>query len=185
LSDQELIDLLRAGNAEAKDQWYRSQRQRLYATACHFLGYQDPDAEDIVHDTFAVAFESLNRFEGRSSLYTWLNGICVNLCFARIRKRKRQVSVQSDELERLVGAGIGHIRRDEAAQRMERLAKLSRWLESLGALCREILHLRMVEELALVEIKDKLQVPLGTVAARLSRCQKSLRTMALKEGGDA
>ena len=103
MDEKALIQALRRGDAGAKESVYLAHRQGLYATACHFLGYRDPEAEDMVHETFAVAFEKIGGFEGRSSLYTWLTRICVNLCFARIRRRKRQVEMDGQDLEGLMG----------------------------------------------------------------------------------
>jgi RNA polymerase sigma-70 factor (ECF subfamily) len=184
VNDEELLKKLKAGDEAARDFFYRSHRQRLYATACHFLGYQDPEAEDLVHDSFAAAFESIRRFEGRSSLYTWLNHICVNLCFARIRKRKRLVNVGEDEWDIAVNKkSLAEGKKaEEAALRMERLALLSRLLPKLGKLCETVMRLKLIEELDLVVIGKKLGVPMGTAAVRISRCQKALRAMVESMG---
>src|SRR5262245_17535711 len=103
MDEASLLSGLRAGDEAARAEVYRLYRQRLYATACHFLGWKDSEAEDLVHDSFVVALQGIARFEGRSSLYTWLNHICVNLCFARIRKRKRAVSLAEEDWDRAVG----------------------------------------------------------------------------------
>jgi RNA polymerase sigma-70 factor (ECF subfamily) len=184
VKEDALIQQLRDGDEAAREACYQAYRQRLYATACHFLGHQDPDAEDMVHDCFAQAFEKIGGFEGRSSLYTWLNRICVNLCFNRIRQRKRMVGMLHEDLEGLLGAGPQALEREEAALKAERLRKLARWLKDLNRHCAQLLKLRMVEGLGVFEIKEKLNLPFGTVAARLSRCQRALRDRAKREGGD-
>jgi RNA polymerase sigma-70 factor (ECF subfamily) len=180
VTDSELLLKLKDGDEEAKELLYRNYRQRLYATACHFLGYQDSEAEDLVHDSFAAFYESIGRFEGRSSLYTWLNHICVNLCYSRIRKRRRLVALSDEAWEAAQGKAsleAAH-RKDEEAQRLERLARLGSWLAKLGGLCQKILRMRLLEHLSLFEIKEKLAVPMGTAAARVSRCQKALKELA-------
>lgn len=180
MDEASLLEGLRRGDAKAREHCYLAYRQRLYATACHFLGVQDPDAEDLVHEAFAAAYEGIHRFEGRSSLYTWLNHICVNLCFARIRQRKRQVDLSNDDLDRVLGeqAIAAATQAEESALRQERQAKLSGWIRRLGELCRQMMWLKLVEGLGLAQMKEKLGLPLGTVAARVARCQAALKEMA-------
>jgi RNA polymerase sigma-70 factor (ECF subfamily) len=185
LDDSTMITGLRQADPSAREACYKAYRLRLYATACHFLGAQDPDAEDLVHEAFAAAYEGIGRFEGRSSLYTWLNHICVNLCYARIRQRKRQVELSGDDLDRVLGAQAvaAATEAEEAALRAERLERLGAWIRRLGELCRQTLWLRLVEGLPLAQMREKLGVPLGTVAARVARCQAALKEMATVDEG--
>jgi RNA polymerase sigma-70 factor, ECF subfamily len=48
------------------------------------------DAEDAVQDTMMRAWRELERFEGRSSLRTWLHRIATNVCIDMLRKRGRR-----------------------------------------------------------------------------------------------
>lgn len=180
LEDAEIIKGVRAGDEAAKDALVRQHHRRLLATAWHFLGHQDEEAEDMVQETFLAAFKSLDRFEGRSSLYTWLNHICVNHCFTLLRKRKRLLATEREDMERLLAPAADSARdaADAQEQRRQRQEKLKVWIGKLGGKCAEILRLRLGEELPMAEIKERLKVPLGTVASRLRRCQASLHEQA-------
>jgi RNA polymerase sigma-70 factor (ECF subfamily) len=178
VQESALIAALKAGDPAAQEALVQAYRRRLLATAWHFLGPQDPDAEDVVQDTLMAAFKSIAGFEGRSSLYTWLNHICVNHCFSLLRKRKRLVATEAQDLERLVDGGATARAEEEAQLARRRRELLKGWIEGMDGLCREILSLRFLGGLPLAEIKEKLRVPLGTVASRLRRCQLSLQEKA-------
>ena len=64
-------------------------RDGLYRAAVYFLGWQDPDAEDMVQEALLQGLRRLETFEGRSRLSSWLNQICVHLCYRRLRERQR------------------------------------------------------------------------------------------------
>jgi RNA polymerase sigma factor (sigma-70 family) len=177
LDDPGLIERLRNGDEIAFADLVQATRPRLYATACHFLGYQDPDAWDAVQDTYAAAWKGMAGFEGRSSLYTWMNQICVNLCFSRLRSRKRQVAEEAESLE-LRLAPLALERSQKAAdqeQKEQRLALLTELMVGLGEPCAELLRWRFVEGLGLQEIRERIKAPLGTAASRIHRCLKRLK----------
>ena len=180
LDDAELIKKVLAGEEDAKEALVKLYHRRLLTTAWHFLGPQDDEAEDMVQETFIAAFKGLERFEGRSSLYTWLNHICVNHCFTLLRKRKRLLATEREDLERLLAPAAETLKEAAAAeqQQRQRRQKLQEWIAKLGGNCAEILQLRIGEGLPMAEIKERLKVPLGTVASRLRRCQASLQQIA-------
>jgi RNA polymerase sigma-70 factor (ECF subfamily) len=184
MKDHELLEGLVSGTEQARQELVRRFERRLHATACHFLGFNDPEAEDMVQESLLIAFKDAGRFEGRSSLYTWLNHICVNLCFARVRSRKRQCSATAEDMELLMRsrASQAHQEAEEAAVRTQRLNMLGTWIPKLKAPCQSILGMRFFEEKSLNEIRLLLRVPLGTVASRLARCQQALKKIAEREG---
>jgi RNA polymerase sigma-70 factor (ECF subfamily) len=180
LDDPEFIERLRAGEDAAFADLVQETQTRLYATACHFLGYQDPDAWDTVQDTYAAALKALAGFEGRSSLYTWLNHICVNLCFTRLRGRKRLVAEEAESLElRLAPLAVERGRTAaDADEKAQRLALLTELMAGLGEPCAGLLRWRFVDGLGLQEIRERVKAPLGTVASRIHRCLKRLKERA-------
>lgn len=178
MQEAELIEGLIAQRPEAQSALVETYRRRLLATAWHFLGHQDPDAEDVVQEAFIAAFKHIDGFERRSSLYTWINHICVNLCFSQVRKRKRLLSTEAQDLERLLVPASLMQDADEQLQARRRRELLKGWIEGLEQRCQEVLNLRFTAGLGLAQIKDRLKVPLGTVASRLRRCQAALQEKA-------
>src|ERR1700690_1053259 len=108
-NERDLVQSILAGDHAAQTAFYQENAKRLYPICVHFLGYQDPEAEDIVQDTFLIAFKKLEGFEFRSSLYTWLAHICVNLCYERLRKRKKVLATEAVDLEILSAPQAGSL----------------------------------------------------------------------------
>ncbi len=82
------LEALRAGNEAA----FRSLIQRyhgpMFRLAMNYVGDRGV-AEDVVQESWLTCLRSLDRFEGRSSLKTWLFGILVNVARSRRRKESR------------------------------------------------------------------------------------------------
>jgi len=87
LTDRELVDRARQGDAEAFGQLVRRHQQRIHRLAVHMLRDR-AEAEDVTQETFIRAYRALARFDGRSEPYTWFYRIAVNLSLNTIRSRK-------------------------------------------------------------------------------------------------
>ena len=88
IDDLTLRDRILAGDREASELLFSRHLDSLYEF-CHYrLGGDRAQAEDVVQDTFLVALEGLEKFDGRSSLHTWLCGIAKNKIRAQRRKRR-------------------------------------------------------------------------------------------------
>jgi len=141
------------------------------------------EARDLAQDVFLQVFRTLGRFQGRSSLKTWIYRITVNQCRNRQRwwrRRRRDRAVSLDQLkptdEARLASGQGapafeHVARREAAQRVQAA------LLGLSFDHRSILVLREVEGMRCEEIAATLGVPEGTVKSRLARAREQLRRL--------
>jgi RNA polymerase sigma-70 factor (ECF subfamily) len=153
----------------------------------HFLGWQDPDIEDIVQQTFLIAFQKLPEFEPRSTLYTWMAHICVNLCYERLRKRRRVLVNLEEDLERLTAPLAASLEEEASrkAQESGRVEFLRGLIRTMGEKCRRILELRDLEGKSYAAVGAALKIPIGTVMSQLARCREILRKLAqqaMKEG---
>lgn len=174
------IARLRQGDPVAEAWLLDQHRERLYRAAVHFLGWQDPEAEDVVQETFLQALRGLDSFEGRSKLYTWLNQICARLCFRRMRQRQRTLlGTEADVAEALQlparGGDALHSLLDQ-----ERRSQLAAALQKLDARCRELVERRDLKGEAYAACARALKLPLGTFMSRLSRCRARLKTLIVE-----
>ncbi len=187
LDERELVQKILGGDEKAKASFFVTYRERLYRDSVYLLGYRDPEAEDIVQETFITAFEKLPQFEFRSSLATWLTQICIFKCHNRYRQRAKVASREHAELDLLLQTAA--IERQDAGDRegekQHKLRIIDKCLENIGPECREIIRLRELREQSYLEIGQALKIPLGTVMSRLSRCKRALKVLVeqyLKEG---
>lgn len=138
------------------------------------------DAEDAVQTALLDAFRNLNGFHGRSRFSSWLTRIAMNAALVRLRgsRRKRETS-----LDDITEAGDPRARFQPVETRLnpeqEYLSKEARvlvqkGLKRLRPLYVEVLRLRGLQELSAKETARMLELPIGTVKARLHRARTTL-----------
>ncbi len=86
-ADAALLSAIRAGSKGSREALARQHAGPLLRVARRFVG--DQDAQDCVQDALLQAFRNIDRFEGRSSIGTWLYRIVVNAALQRLRARSR------------------------------------------------------------------------------------------------
>jgi len=143
------------------------------------------DADDLAQETFLVLARRGHEFEGRSSLYTFLYGILLNL-ERRERRRSglnyRKLRILSDREPQRNGT-------TPAAEVPIEVAEWKRGLwghvAKLPDRQRQALVLRYSEQLPYDEIAAVLDCPLGTVKSRIFNGLAALRTMMTEHDGGA
>src|SRR5688500_9264816 len=90
VDDREL--LRRAGRRDeaAVRSLYREHVGRIHRCVSRILGSNDADVEDVVQQTFLAAIDGADRFDGRSSVGTWLVGIASRRALDQARERWRR-----------------------------------------------------------------------------------------------
>lgn len=137
------------------------------------LGVAEADARDAAHDVFLIVHAQLAKFEGRSSLSTWLFTICRSVARDVRKRERRRAQLQADgegddELD--LRADVGR-----SAEHNEQLAELERILATLSIDQRNVFILFEIEKLTGEELAEALQLPLGTVYSRLQLARKAFR----------
>jgi RNA polymerase sigma-70 factor (ECF subfamily) len=153
----------------------------VFSLAARLLGDSE-EARDVAQDVFLQVYRTLGRFEGRSSLKTWIYRIVVNHCHNRRRlwsRRARGASRPIDELtatdEAKLSAETGASSPYEQVRLAERAARVQAALLALPFRHRAVVVLRDVEGLSCEAVAEALGLPVGTVKSRLSRARETLR----------
>jgi RNA polymerase sigma-70 factor (ECF subfamily) len=137
------------------------------------LGVEDAEARDATHDVFLIVHQHLARFEGKSSLSTWLFAICRSVArdFRRRERRGARVWLEAEVDEEIdLRADVGR-----ALEQKQELAELERILATLSSEQRSVFILFEIEKLSGEEIAEALGIPLGTVYSRLKRGRAAFR----------
>ena len=177
-----LVEMCRRGDAEAFARLVSLHESMVYNLSARLLG-DGEEAKDLSQDVFLQVYRTLARFEGRSSLKTWIYRIVVNQARNRQRwwrRRRRERACPIEDMSAADHARAAAARPDadapfERLARGERAHLLQAALLTLSFDHRAILLLREVEGLDCEEIAAALQIPQGTVKSRLARARESLR----------
>jgi RNA polymerase sigma-70 factor (ECF subfamily) len=146
------------------------QGARLVPNTLRYLGVPDSSLMDAVQDVFVVALRRLDDFEGRSSLRTWLYGICVKVAHGY---RRRAKSSRESLVEQLPEVGTPASQEAEL-ERAEWRHELNALLDGLDERQRAVFVLYEIERLTMKEIAEALACPLQTAYFRHKSAKKHL-----------
>jgi RNA polymerase sigma factor (sigma-70 family) len=133
-----------------------------------------PDAvEELTADTFVIAFDLRERFEGENAL-PWLYGIAANILRRHLRTEERRERAHA-RAGSLVGIGSADDHIEDRLDAAAAAPQLAAALKQLEPRDREVLLLFAWEELSYQEIAESLDIAMGTVASRLSRARRCMR----------
>ena len=129
------------------------------------------DALDVTQEVFIRAFQSFGKFDGRSSLRTWLFKIAHNLCIDRARKLGRRFEEVglSDGPEDLREVDVPDDRwqPEKLILDQELFAVVEAGILTMSAKLKSVLILHDREEMGYEEIAEAIGIPIGTVKSRL------------------
>ena len=186
-ADGELLVRLRSGDERAFVSLVQRYQEQMLRLATSFVPSQAV-AEEVVQDTWLALLRGLDRFEGRSSLKTWLFSILVNQARTTGTKEHRSVPVPdpepavdparfdaagawADPPEHWVEAAEGRLEAGKLADRLRAL------MDELPARQRQVVLLRDVDELTSEEVCSVLAISDGNQRVLLHRGRSRLRQL--------
>jgi RNA polymerase sigma-70 factor, ECF subfamily len=146
------------------------------------MGVDRPLIDDVVQDVFFVAFRKSARFEGRSSMRTWLFGIAMREARMVRRAQRRRGHHEPIKEEAIVDRGPDPGQSAEAAEALRRLWQI---LDQLPEDQRTVFVLAEMQELSVPEIAELVEAKLNTVYSRLRLARDAVNAALTRWRGGA
>ena len=170
--DFDLVDLLQS--SEDKNQGYRllmeSYQHILYSHIYRIVGNHQ-DTDDVLQDVFVKVFRSIDNFQKRSKLSTWLYRIASNEAITLLRKRK----TRTETLDSLVNMGIHTNPSSEEYDASHIQELLNSAINSLPEKQRVVFLLRYYDELPYKEISEITGTSIGGLKASFHIAVKKVK----------
>jgi RNA polymerase sigma-70 factor (ECF subfamily) len=175
--ERALIDRCRSGDGRAFAALLGLYRHKIFALTQRVCAQAPAEADDVFQETFLTAFKEIQKFRGASQLGTWLYRIASNLCWTRLRQRRRAVPLITEDAPPAPGRNLLSAPDDPAETARQREIQ-----EAVGdALARLPVDYRMVVALSDLRglkneaIADALSLSLPAVKSRLHRGRNMLK----------
>jgi RNA polymerase sigma-70 factor (ECF subfamily) len=181
--DNFLVSQTQNGNSKAFDNLIRKYHSRLYGLVYHMTSDHE-DTNDLLQDIFSKAYRSINHFHGKSSFYTWIYRIAVNMTLNFIKKQRRQryTSINDDDhpIENdpeFIEATKNKASLDPSAamNNQELQKKLTKAMLQLSAPHRAVVTLFDIQGMPQAEIAKILKTTEGTIRSRLFYAHRQLQ----------
>jgi len=179
LQEEQLVARARKGDREALSKLVVNYSSRIYHLGLRLTGSHQ-DAEDILQETFLIMVKKIDQFQGKSSFYTWLYRIAVNVGLRRLKSKPRQfdhISIDDPDFERVSAENVHDwpkfdydIINDHRFRQ-----KLDRLIEQLPEMYRTVFILRDLHELSTEDTSRILQITPSNTKIRLMRARNFLK----------
>lgn len=168
LTEQDLIKQCKKGDSKAQRYLYDQYGPQLMGLCMRYTGLRE-DAEEVFHDSLIKVFRNLEKFQGNSSLKTWINRIGVNTALDFLRKRKNALLVEhiSDSSLEIKDTVL----EQEVSMEAEVAMKL---MHKLPLNQQIIINLFVIDELSHKEIAAQLNISEEASRSQYSRAKRSL-----------
>jgi len=165
-----LLQKIAGGDEAALEDFYKAFEPRIFAFAKIRLN-DFHESADLLNEVMLEVWRSAGRFEGRSSVTTWVFGIAHHKVVDRLRKKGKH---QWEELE-----SAESVESDQDLEEMltqTQVGEHIHWcMEKLSDEQRQVVHLAFFEDLSYREVGTIMGSPEGTIKARMFHAKKALK----------
>ncbi|MDD3179845.1 MAG: sigma-70 family RNA polymerase sigma factor [Opitutaceae bacterium] len=171
---------VQAGDVSAFDQLIRKYRERLFGVIYNLTSNRE-DASDLTQEAFIKAFQSIKRFQGQSSFFTWLYKIAVHSTLSHLRRNRLRSFFSLEKMNEgevnpeIINALTDKQGADREAQMRELHEKLNEALQKLSIKHRTVITLFEIDGLSHAEIAEIMACSEGTVRSRLHYAKQFLQ----------
>jgi RNA polymerase sigma-70 factor (ECF subfamily) len=181
-SDMEIVRRVQAGDVAAFDQLILKYRERVFGIVYNMTSNRE-DASDLTQDAFIKAFQSIQRFGGQSSFFTWLYRIAINSTLSHLRKARlrsffslERVNADEPVSKEIIDALTDKTGVDRNTFVRELQEKLNDAMQKLSTKHRTVVTLFEIDGLSHQEIAEVMNCSVGTVRSRLHYAKQLLQS---------
>jgi len=178
VDETQLVKKAKEGDTQAFEELVQRHFHKIYHTAVHIMADGD-EAQDMTQETFIKAFRALGKFDGRSSFFTWIYRILINLCLNRKKEIKKwKTAKESDPRLKaflMEKETAMEVTPEDKLQQKRMVVSLVDALDDLSEVLRTTLILVVFENMDYKQAGEILGCSEGTVAWRVFRAREILR----------
>jgi RNA polymerase sigma factor (sigma-70 family) len=168
---------LASGDEDAFTEVVKQYSRKVYAL-CYRTLRDEEEAKDMAQEVFVRIYTKRGTFKGRSSLYTWIYRIALNMCFTHLKKRRTGM-VPLEDVEHTLSAREA----DDPGSSVELEARLAVAVKSLSPKQRAVFSMRFYDRMTYKEIADATGTTVGAAKANHHFAVEHLRKI-LGEGDE-
>jgi len=181
LTDEELVQLYAEGNNEAFDVLLLRHKKRVYTYI--YTTVKDVDiANGLFQETFIKAITTIKRgrYTEKGKFSSWILRISHNLTIDYFRKEKNENTISNEEygLDLLNNIKLYDTDMQEQSDKEETLTNLVELIELLPDCQKEVLKMRIFEDISFKDIADKTQVSINTALGRMRYAVMNMKRLA-------
>jgi RNA polymerase sigma-70 factor (ECF subfamily) len=179
-TDLSIVKRVQAGDVAAFDHLILKYRERVFGVVYNLTSNRE-DASDLTQEAFIKAFQSITRFQGNCSFFTWLYKIAVNTTLSHLRKNRLRTFFSLEKLHedgtnaQILEQLTDKKGADRDADLRELQEKLNEALQKLSIPHRTVITLFEIDGLGHSEIAEVMGCSEGTVRSRLHYAKQFLQ----------
>ncbi len=162
-AEARLIAACRKGDSDALTDLIRLHERRVFRLAGRFFR-QPQEIEEVAQETFLTAWSKLHTYRAEAPFEHWLTRVCLNCCYARLRKARPTAELRLDRLE-------------QPSPDPDARLEVEKLLRTLPTADRFVLLLLYGEGWSVAEIAERLGWSKTKVKVRAHRARKKLRRL--------
>ena len=178
MTDDQILSLLQ--NKASYEKGFRilmeTYQERLYWHIRKIV-YEHEDANDVIQNTFIKVYRSIEKFEGKSKLYTWLYRIATNESITFLNKKKKKATSSMDDEETNLS---NRLKADEYFDGDEIQLQLQLALEELPEKQKMVFNMRYFDEMSYADMSEILETSVGALKASYHHAAKKIESYLRK-----
>lgn len=180
MQEHELVNKIKAGDFHAFKNLFECYQLEVLNLCLKFVGNR-VEAEDVCQEVFIKVYQSINSFEHKAKISTWIYRIAINLCLNHQRKKKQMRFLRLDDRETQSNSDINDLlmnppgeQPDISLEQKEKEKIIWESVNSLPENQRVVLILQRYEGMSCEQIARVLKSSASSIQSRIYRAKENL-----------